>query len=582
MKNILVVLATLVSATGALAGTASLQVIHNSADPAAAVVDVYVNGDLVLDDFAFREATPFLEVPSGVTLEIGVAPGTSGSAEDVLATFPVVLERGNRYVVFANGVLDPAGFAANPEELGTGFSLYPLGGIPARTWFGVKLYAFHGATDAPAVDVRRRTDWGSYPVAGGLSYGEFAGPKTLLPRDYVLDVTPAGAPETVVASFDAPLSGLWGQVVTVFASGFLSPAENQDGRAFGLFAALSDGTVVALPPRGRNAALQVVHNAADPAAAAVDVYVNGERVLDDFAFRTATPFLDVPAGVELNVGIAPGTSESADDVIATFPFTLEPEGRYVVVANGVLDPSGYAGNPGGASIGFDLYPLAAPAEPRLNLVRLLAFHGATDAPAVDVRVRNRWFDRAVFRDLAYGEAGGPALVLPRQLTLDVTPAGDPQTVVASYLADLRGLGRGAAVVVASGFLDPSANGDGPSFGLYAVLADGTMLALPAAPQGMEADLADKAGVPLAFGLEPNYPNPFNPSTTLAFNVARAGRVTVDVLDVRGRVVRTLSDGTREPGRHTLTFQGDDLASGTYFARIRAGDQMDVRKMTLIK
>lgn len=582
MKNILVVLATLVSATGVLAGTASLQVIHNSADPAAAVVDVYVNGDRVLDDFAFREATPFLEVPSGVTLEIGVAPGASGSADDVLAAFPVVLERDNRYVVFANGVLDPAGFAANPEGLSTGFSLYPLGDVPARTWFGVKVLAFHGATDAPAVDVRRRTNWGSYTVAGGLSYGEFAGPRTLWPRDYVLDVTPAGAPETVVASFDADLSGLWGQVVTVFASGFLSPADNQDGRAFGLFAALSDGTVVALPPRGRNAALQIVHNAADPAAAAVDVYVDGERVLDDFAFRTATPFLDVPAGVELNVGIAPGTSESADDVLATFPFTLEPEGRYVVVANGVLDPGAYAPNPSGAGIGFDLYPLAAPEAPRLNLVRLLAFHGATDAPAVDVRVRNRWFDRAVFENLAYGEAGGPALVLPRTLTLDVTPAGDPGTVVASYRADLRGLGRGAAVVVASGFLDPSANGDGAAFGLYAVLPDGTMAALPAAGADPHLTLADKSDAPAAFGLEPNYPNPFNPSTTIAFSVPRAGRVTVDVLDVRGRVVRTLSDGTREAGRHTLTFQGDDLASGTYFARIRSADGMDVRKMTLIK
>ena len=51
------------------------------------------------------------------------------------------------------------------------------------------------------------------------------------------------------------------------------------------------------------------HNAADPAASSVDVYVNGTLQLDNFAFRAATPLVDVPAGVPVNIGVAPGTSE---------------------------------------------------------------------------------------------------------------------------------------------------------------------------------------------------------------------------------------------------------------------------------
>jgi hypothetical protein len=57
--------AVLISAVS-LAQTAKIQVIHNSADAAASSVDVYLNGGLAIDDFAFRTATPFIDVPAGV------------------------------------------------------------------------------------------------------------------------------------------------------------------------------------------------------------------------------------------------------------------------------------------------------------------------------------------------------------------------------------------------------------------------------------------------------------------------------------------------------------------------------------
>ena len=112
-----------------------------------------------------------------------------------------------------------------------------------------------------------------------------------------------------MASFAADLSGLEGGSAVVFASGFLTPSANQNGEAFGLYAALGNGTVVAFPSVSQ-ARLQVIHNAADKAAASVDVYLwNGDEnelvvKLDDFAFRTATPFVDVPAGDSLAVIIA--------------------------------------------------------------------------------------------------------------------------------------------------------------------------------------------------------------------------------------------------------------------------------------
>ena len=51
--------------------------MHNAPDPAVSVVDIYVNGNLAIDDFEFRTATSFLRLPAGVDLDLGVAPGTS-------------------------------------------------------------------------------------------------------------------------------------------------------------------------------------------------------------------------------------------------------------------------------------------------------------------------------------------------------------------------------------------------------------------------------------------------------------------------------------------------------------------------
>jgi hypothetical protein len=77
-----------------------------------------------------------------------------------------------------------------------------------------------------------------------LAFKEFAGYLNVPAADYQLDVTPEGAPQTVVARFSAPLSGLGGGTAVVFASGFLS--DPTKAGSFGLFAALNDGTVLPL------------------------------------------------------------------------------------------------------------------------------------------------------------------------------------------------------------------------------------------------------------------------------------------------------------------------------------------------
>jgi outer membrane protein assembly factor BamB len=89
-------------------------------------------------------------------------------------------------------------------------------------------------------------------------------------------------------------------------------------------------------------------------------------------------------------------------------------------------------------------------------------------------------------------------------------------------------------------------------------------------------------------LEQNVPNPFNPRTEIGFELEAAGRVTLEVLDAKGRRLRTLiGDETRSIGRHTASWDGLDdggapAPSGVYFYRIASGSRVDSRKMLLVK
>ncbi|MFU8861027.1 MAG: DUF4397 domain-containing protein, partial [Cyclonatronaceae bacterium] len=323
------------------------------------------------------------------------------------------------------------------------------------------------------------------------------------------------------------------------------------------------------------ARLQVIHNAADPAAASVDIYVNGDLLLDDFAFRAATPFIDVPAGVELSIAVAPPTSESVDDAIATFPVTLADGETYVVFANGVLNPDNFATNPDELSIGFSLYPVAGAREAAENTenVEFFVFHGATDAPAVDVLAG----EAKLVDGAAYGDATGYLSVPPGVYALDITPAGVNETIVATFTVDLAGAAGASAVAFASGFLNPAANGDGEAFALALALADGTVLVVTPTSNGREI-----SDLPVEFALEQNYPNPFNPTTNISYSLPEASDVTLSVYNIQGQRVATLVNNRIEAGRHTVSFDASTLASGLYLYRITAGGFSQTAKMMLIK
>ena len=103
-----------------------------------------------------------------------------------------------------------------------------------------------------------------------------------------------------------------------------------------------------------------------------------------------------------------------------------------------------------------------------------------------------------------------------------------------------------------------------------------------AGSGQPTAVDETAGMPAAFALLPNRPNPFNPVTTLRYAVPEAAVVSVRVFDVRGRLVATLADGPHVPGYHELTFHADGLPSGLYLCRMESDAFAATEKLILLK
>jgi hypothetical protein len=88
--------------------------------------------------------------------------------------------------------------------------------------------------------------------------------------------------------------------------------------------------------------------------------------------------------------------------------------------------------------------------------------------------------------------------------------------------------------------------------------------------------------PNNFKLYSNYPNPFNPTTNIKFNVAKLSDVKIVVYDVTGREVQLLVNESLNPGTYETSFDGSNYSSGVYFYKIMAGDFSETKKMLLIK
>ncbi len=127
-----------------------------------------------------------------------------------------------------------------------------------------------------------------------------------------------------------------------------------------------------------------------------------------------------------------------------------------------------------------------------------------------------------------------------------------------------------------------------SLQVYGLEADDTIIASDHLPLVGDFELKvitsrePDSGIPGNFRLHQNYPNPFNPSTNIYFEVPKISPVKLEVFDGLGRKVRTLFDGIKSAGNHSVLFEASDLPSGIYFYALSQNGLIISKKMLLVK
>lgn len=316
------------------------------------------------------------------------------------------------------------------------------------------------------------------------------------------------------------------------------------------------------------ARLQFVNAAPDPTLPAIDVYRNGVLFIDNLDFRRATSYVPFEPGT-YTIAIAPGTSLRLGEAFYQTSVTVTAGEDYAAIAHGLRQPESVPAFRDGRDVSFRLTLAGREAVVRdsttADAVQLAFFNGIPDAPPLSLVGSTS--PQPLFADVAYGALAAPGVLLPPDAyVFSLTGAPEAPPLVMAHV-DLRVHPGASVLAVGSGLATVEPGTDGPAEALFFVLGDGTVLSEPATGTPTEPPPLD---LPHRLALHGNYPNPFNPSTRIAFDLPAPADVHVDVFDLLGRRVLTTTPQPFGAGRdHTLPLDAGPLGSGLYLYRLTA-------------
>lgn len=544
MKIKLLLLTLLVISVQILqAQTTRLQFINNCADANVSGVDIYIDGQPAFpptfDNIAFRNSTPYIDVPAGVPVKIGIALETSFDVNDTFYSRTITLNQFDSYIFVINGIRSTSGYNPAPpfsmDIYNQAREAAPLG--------STDVLFMNGATDAPEFDMRT----GISLMANNVGYGQFSNYHLLQSvNDYKIRLTDT-AGINIQHNFDAPFSslGVSGFGVTVLASGFINPANNSNGPAFGLWMSLpSGGQLIELTSSAeyeKLARVQLIHNTADTAVGKVDVYVNGQKMIDTLDYHYATPYMDAYANTTLTVGFAHSGTTTP---FFNMDITLDSGKTHCAVLHGIQSDTNYIPL---EPLNISVYNGAKEVTSVGPLFEAILMHACTDGPITRAKGPGNTPIPA-FAGLEYGDfsTGYNTFDEPDPLTVDT---GATNKLLDYY--GFRGTGldftNKAITLTYSGFITPDSNSGGPTFSIWAAEPMGGKM--KELPQYVSVRDITKAAISINV-----WPNPAE--DVLRFDI-KEKYVDIVVTDITGKILIKLDDHT---GNEIST---SNLAPGTY-------------------
>ena len=327
-----------------------------------------------------------------------------------------------------------------------------------------------------------------------------------------------------------------------------------------------DNPISAEPIQGGFARIQYIQNIA---GTSVDVYVDDNKVLDDFAFQSATGF-GVMAGGKHTIHIVAATDADNSNPILSEELTVYHEQRYNVIVHG--DAS---------NMSLALKDGVHAESSKDGEMEFFLVHGAPELGQVDIRLLDPTNDNAVVallaNNISFDDVGTYLNLDPGGFNFEISTSNNDRQIDVfrlelqeyrdlTFVLNLSGAGKSSA----EGVTMMGVNTDGGTF----------------FPQVITAT-EDDVEIPEEFALQGNYPNPFNPSTKIQFDLPEAAQVSIQIIDMLGRSVMTVPAQELEAGvNRNIEVNASRLASGTYLYRVIAigasDTNIDTGRMVLIK
>jgi hypothetical protein len=548
---------------------AYVQLIHTVADVVGVNsldgIDVYISANggatwsRAVQDFKFRQATPFIPLPSNIDeLKARIAPGNSDGPDNYLLQYSLPSLAPNTYYVAA--IAGTINFSTSQVDV----DIYYFS--PARnatTGLGandVDILLFHGSPDAGPVSYYWADDrtQHAYVRDGYLSYRGYSTGYTTLPSKNILVLGDSADANIILAQgfyYPDRDDPFWGgqSAGVIFVSGYVNTPDPD--KQLGAHIALPNGTVEPLFPEDV-ARLQIVHNAADPALAQVDIHIGTFPAPDPIQldFRQARLAEFVPGAV--TVPIIFSARGNTTTPLATVNLTLPPAGSNAAVfAQGVVNPSNFAANPNNISTAFGLkdFTEVKGVEAAGNFAAM-AFHGVTDAPTVDVEIEGV----GTVSNLSYGSSSAAPVTFASGVARRININVGSSTVASFDLSQAQARDQVGAIIFASGFLNPANNQNGPDFGLYIVY-----------PTGEVEPLSLSSGInrgPIGEVRVSTWPTMAG-GWTVAVSAGATSKLPYRLVSMTGQV---LEEGTWEvpgAGSWVYTVPADAYSAGVYLLQV---------------